>query len=86
MVSESLQTLTTCTQQCQNFSPPCLYDFTDGEMGIPGPGTKCSGDRGPMPTCASNQSPQFLLSILKEPDWEGVSHGLGMKGAGRERW
>lgn len=32
-----------------------------------------------MPACASSQSPQLLLSILKEPDWEGVSNGLGMR-------
>lgn len=42
-------------------------------MGTPVPGT----------LGASSQSPQPLLSILKQPNWEGVSCGLGIKGTGR---
>lgn len=79
----SLQTPTTCTWSCQRFFPlPSLCDLTDKEMGPPVLGTRNSGGQGPILACASSHSPQPLLSILKEPDWKEVSHGLGMKGAG----
>ena len=61
MVSESLQSLTTCAESCPSFSPsPCLSDFIDGEMEAPEPGTRGSGSRGPMPSLCQLPEPPAL--------------------------
>lgn len=52
-------------------------------MGIPVPDLGLQGALGvdgQCQSCASSQSPQILLSILKQPKWKGVSGGWGLKG------
>ena len=85
MVSESLQSLTTCAESCPSFSPsPCLSDFIDGEMEAPEPGTRGSGSRGPMPSLCQLPEPPSSCSPSPHSQTEresAVFWGLKEQGA-----